>query len=110
MVVERKDFFPKSLGVFSLISEPVYKMLDATVSCHIMTLDLVNVVDSHMKFGFPDLTMIPSNDLSLQGTGHCWCIVLTVISSIQTNQSFYIQMKIDPLSFVTWLRLLHLVQ
>ena len=63
MVVERKDFFSKSLGVFSFISEPLYKMLDAMVSCHIVTQDLVNVADSHMKFGFLDLTMIPSSDL-----------------------------------------------
>lgn len=60
-------------------------MLDAIVSSHVMTLDLVNVVDSHMKFGFPDLTMIPSN------TGYWALLVYSINGDFkQTDKSEFL--------------------
>lgn len=64
-------------------------MLDAVASHHIVTQALVNIASSHLKFGFPDLTIILHNDLIF-----IWYRVLLVygINSDfkQTDQSFSI--------------------
>lgn len=75
-------------------------MLDTMVSHHVMIQGLVNVADPHLKCGFLDLKIILTNYLIFVGY---WALLVHDINSDfkQTNHSLYIQMNIDPLSFVT---------
>lgn len=70
------------------------------VSHHVMIQGLVNVAGPHLKCGFLDLKIILTNYLIFVGY---WALLVYDINSDfkQTNHSLYIQMNIDPLSFVT---------